>query len=135
MDCPRCNSPNRPTANFCVACGAPIQGRCTQCGFQNQPTAKFCENCGAGFEPDNGSIKPKGRDGVAGGTPPAGYTVAQRRRLTVMFCDLVDSTALSTRLDLEDYRDVIDAYHDCCARVVARFGGFVAQYMGDGVLV
>jgi class 3 adenylate cyclase/tetratricopeptide (TPR) repeat protein len=52
-----------------------------------------------------------------------------------MFCDLVDSTALSTRLDLEDYRDVIDAYHDCCARVVARFGGFVAQYMGDGVLV
>jgi class 3 adenylate cyclase len=135
MDCPRCNSENRPTANFCITCGAPIQDRCAQCGFQNPPTAKFCENCGASFEPGNGTVKPPGPDAVAGATPPAGYTVAQRRQLTVMFCDLVDSTALSTRLDPEDFRDVIDAYHDCCARVVARFGGFVAQYMGDGVLV
>ena len=52
-----------------------------------------------------------------------------------MFCDLVGSTALSTRLDPEDLRDVIAAYHKCAAAVVARFRGFVAKYMGDGVLV
>ena len=58
----------------------------------------------------------------------------ERRQLTVMFCDLVDSTALSTRLDPEDLRDVIRAYHDACARVVARYDGYVAKYLGDGVL-
>ena len=60
---------------------------------------------------------------------------AERRQLTVMFCDLVGSTALSTRLDPEDLREVIAAYHACAADVVTRFGGYVAKYMGDGVLV
>jgi class 3 adenylate cyclase len=60
---------------------------------------------------------------------------AERRQLTVMFCDLVGSTALSARLDPEDLRDVIGAYHTCVAEVVGRFEGFVAKYMGDGVLV
>src|SRR5207245_7652234 len=59
---------------------------------------------------------------------------AERRHLTVMFCDLVGSTALSARLDPEDMREVIGAYHRCCARVIGRGGGFVAKYMGDGVL-
>jgi class 3 adenylate cyclase len=51
-----------------------------------------------------------------------------------MFTDLVDSTALSTKLDLEDLRSVIGAYHKCVAETVARFNGFVTRYMGDGVL-
>jgi class 3 adenylate cyclase len=59
---------------------------------------------------------------------------AERRHLTIMFCDLVDSTALSARLDPEDLRAVIDGYHRCVAGVVERAGGFVAKYMGDGVL-
>ena len=59
---------------------------------------------------------------------------AERRQLTVMFCDLVGSTALSARLDPEDLRAVIGAYHRCVAAVIERSGGFVAKYMGDGVL-
>jgi class 3 adenylate cyclase len=59
---------------------------------------------------------------------------AERRQLTVMFCDLVGSTALSARLDPEDLRAVIGAYHRCVAKVIGRGGGFVAKYMGDGVL-
>ncbi len=59
---------------------------------------------------------------------------AERRQLTVMFCDLVGSTALSARLDPEDLRAVIGAYHRCVAAVIERAGGFVAKYMGDGVL-
>jgi class 3 adenylate cyclase/tetratricopeptide (TPR) repeat protein len=59
---------------------------------------------------------------------------AERRQLTVMFCDLVGSTALSAGLDPEDLRGIITAYHRCCAELVERNGGFVAKYMGDGVL-
>src|SRR5438552_14384993 len=60
---------------------------------------------------------------------------AERRQLTVMFCDLVGSTALSAQLDPEDLREVIAAYHRAIAETVAQFDGFVAKYMGDGVLV
>jgi class 3 adenylate cyclase/predicted ATPase len=59
---------------------------------------------------------------------------AERRQLTVMFCDLVGSTALSRSLDVEDLHDVIGAYHGCCAEAIKHEGGFVARYMGDGVL-
>jgi predicted ATPase/class 3 adenylate cyclase len=59
---------------------------------------------------------------------------AERRQLTVMFCDLVGSTALSGSLDPEDLRGIIGAYHRCCTEVIERNGGFVAKYMGDGVL-
>ena len=60
---------------------------------------------------------------------------AERRQLTVMFCDLVGSTELSARLDPEDLRDIIAAYHRAVAEIVAGFDGFVSRYMGDGVLV
>jgi class 3 adenylate cyclase len=60
---------------------------------------------------------------------------AERRQLTVMFCDLVGSTPLSTRFDPEDLREIVGAYHRCVADTVARFGGFVAKYMGDGVVI
>ena len=60
---------------------------------------------------------------------------AERRQVTVMFSDLVGSTALSARMDPEDLREVISAYQKCVAEAVQRFGGFVAKYMGDGVLV
>ena len=59
---------------------------------------------------------------------------ADRRQLTIMFCDLVGSTALSARLDPEDMRKIIAAYHRGCADVITGAGGFVAKYMGDGVL-
>ena len=60
---------------------------------------------------------------------------AERRQVTVMFSDLVGSTALSARMDPEDLREVISAYQKCVAETVQRFGGFVAKYMGDGVLI
>ena len=60
---------------------------------------------------------------------------AERRQITVMFSDLVGSTALSARMDPEDLREVIAAYQKCVADTVQRFGGFVAKYMGDGVLI
>jgi class 3 adenylate cyclase len=66
---------------------------------------------------------------------PAAAGEAERRQLTVMFCDLVGSTALSARFDPEDLREVIGAYQRCVVDTVARFAGFVAKYFGDGVLI
>src|SRR5271166_1998060 len=79
---------------------------------------------------------------IAGGNPSApaidvavpSVETAERRQLTVMFCDLVGSTAMSLRLDPEDMRGIIGAYHKCCATLIVSNGGFVAKYMGDGVL-
>jgi class 3 adenylate cyclase len=66
---------------------------------------------------------------------PKAQDSAERRHVTVMFSDLVGSTALSASMDPEDLREVISAYQKCVAEVVGRFGGFVAKYMGDGVLI
>ena len=65
--------------------------------------------------------------------PPGGE--AERRQLTVMFCDLVGSTALSGELDVEDYRELIRTFHDGCAEAVARYEGYLAKVLGDGLLV
>ena len=69
-------------------------------------------------------------------TPPTPLTPdAERRQLTVLFCDLVDSTPLASQLDPEDLREVVRAYQEVCAKVIARFEGHIAQYLGDGLLV
>jgi len=66
---------------------------------------------------------------------PAVPPEAERRQLTVMFCDLAGSTALSDRLDPEDLREVLRAYQQTCAEVIARYDGYIAKYIGDGLLV
>ena len=60
---------------------------------------------------------------------------AERRQLTVLFCDLVDSTRLARQFDPEDWRDIVRAYQQACAEVIQRFDGYIAQYLGDGLLV
>ena len=79
-------------------------------------------------------------DAPAGGQsdpniPSAGGAEAERRHLTVMFCDLVGSTTLAEQLDPEDLREVLRSYQDTCAGVVSRFEGYVAKYIGDGLLI
>ena len=77
-------------------------------------------------------------DAVLGDAASAGVPAraeGERRQLTVMFCDLVDSTSLSARLDPEDLREIIAAYHRAVAEIITRSGGFISRYMGDGVLV
>jgi class 3 adenylate cyclase len=119
---------NAATRRFCAQCGAVLPSPCPACGFENEPTARFCGGCG------------KSLGEVAAPAPtivpaPPRIDSAERRQLTVMFCDLVGSTALSSQLDPEDLREVIAAYHRAVAGVVAQLDGFVAKYMGDGVLV
>src|ERR1700693_1646258 len=77
---------------------------------------------------------PKLAPATAAPVTPQPHDAAERRQLTVMFCDLVGSTALSARLDPQDMREIGGAYHRSCAEQIAKAGGFVAKYMGDGVL-
>src|SRR5215469_4440154 len=87
---------------------------------------------GLGTEPPTGAQSATSATSASTAAPTID---AERRQLTVMFCDLVGSTPLSARLDPEDLRGVIGAYHRCVTKIVEGFGGFVARYMGDGVLV
>jgi class 3 adenylate cyclase len=72
---------------------------------------------------------------VSAAVPSAVFGGAERRQLTVRFCDLVGSTPLAARYDPEDLREIVGAYHRCVADTAGRFAGFVAKYMGDGVLI
>ena len=90
----------------------------------------------AALRADASGKAPSGADATT--TSPASVSPedrAERRQVTVMFSDLVGSTALSARMDPEDLREVISSYQKCVAETVGRFGGFVAKYMGDGVLI
>jgi class 3 adenylate cyclase len=116
---------------FCVACGAALPGRCPSCGSANPSGAKFCLECGQRLSALQAETVARPLTAHA---PSKAAASAERRQLTVMFCDLVGSTALSARLDPEDMRDIVGAYHRCCAEQITKVGGFVAKYMGDGVL-
>ena len=129
MRCPSCMAQNSENRRFCAQCGTPLPSACPACGFENEPTAKFCGGCGKLI----GEATSSALVGVP--TPPTPTDSAERRQLTVMFCDLVGSTALAYQLDPEDLREVIGAYQKCVADAINRYDGFVAKYMGDGILV
>src|SRR3989449_7316080 len=120
MQCPQCQSENLPDSVFCPQCGTKLERVCPQCQADNLLTSNFCRKCGT----------PLTRQ-----TPASSKAEAERRQLTVMFCDLVGSTALSEQLDPEKLREVVRAYQQVSAEVINRFEGHIAQYLGDGLLV
>jgi class 3 adenylate cyclase/tetratricopeptide (TPR) repeat protein len=127
-NCPRCGATLARGKKFCGDCGLPLPWRCAACGAENPAGKRFCGDCGTALL--HATPVPQGAETAAPATP-----VAERRHLTVMFADLVGSTELSARLDPEDLREVFAGYHGCVTGLVSRFGGFVARYVGDGVLV
>jgi predicted ATPase len=93
-------------------------------------TAPLSEHAPPPARPETEHTPPSDRPPAEPPTPDA-----ERRQLTVLFCDLVDSTVLASQLDLEEWREVVRAYQETCAKVIARFEGHIAQYLGDGLLV
>src|SRR6516164_6004576 len=126
MRCGQCGTENPPDRKFCGECGAPFVLRCPQCGKENVPPFRFCGECGATLDNAAGMK-------VAETAPPTS-TDGERRHLTVLFCDLVGSTEIAARLDPEEWREVVASYHRAAAEAITRFGGYVAQYLGDGVM-
>jgi len=127
---PRCNHEHFAGALLCGDCGETLAVGCPHCGVALPPSAKFCLECGQATKraAEGGETAPRAR--------PHGPGVAEeRRQLTVLFCDLVGSTDLAARLDPEDWREVLRSYQSRAREVVGGYGGHVAQYLGDGLLV
>jgi class 3 adenylate cyclase/energy-coupling factor transporter ATP-binding protein EcfA2 len=148
MQCLSCGGESAEGAKFCEECGTPFVRLCPSCGQQMRPTAKFCPECGTPLKARRKPVTAKRRKGVniSGQSPhPTARSTtvrlqtvaseAERRQLTVLFCDLVGSTALSAQLDPEDLRELVRAYQQVSAEVIARYDGHIAQYLGDGLLV
>jgi len=113
--CPSCGHRNRSERRYCAQCGGRLGEICSSCGTLNETGERFCGHCGASLT----------------GTAAEG----ERRQLTVLFCDLVGSTAIAEQLDPEDWREIAAQYQRAAAETVTNFGGHVAKYLGDGLLV
>src|SRR6201987_2254441 len=98
--------------------------RCSNCRSENPAGKRVCGDCGTPLE-EAARIRTIEWRGAAPG---------ERRHLTVLFCDLVNSTSIASQLDPEEWREVIASYHRTTAEVTTRFGGHVAHYLGDGVM-
>ncbi|WP_455365748.1 adenylate/guanylate cyclase domain-containing protein [Kaarinaea lacus] len=136
MQCTKCGFENPAGMKFCGQCAAALVPVCLHCKFENPPGFKFCGHCG---KPLSAPLKEVGTNrGKSPSTMPeplASHPQAERRQLTVLFCDVVGSAGLSEHIDPEDLRDNMGKYRDTCQEVVARFQGHIAQYLGDGILV
>src|SRR5262249_29768861 len=120
MHCPSCGFENPKDSKFCGQCAAALSRVCARCSFENPCEFAFCGRCGAA---------------LGGETQARTGPDADRRHLTVRFCDRVDSVGRSARLDPEDFREVTRQYQALCAKVIGDFGGHIGQYQGDGLLV
>ncbi|MEM7266428.1 MAG: adenylate/guanylate cyclase domain-containing protein, partial [Pseudomonadota bacterium] len=118
--CPHCTRLNPPSARFCEQCGVP-QLRCTACSAPISRDAHFCGQCG---------IPQADRSNWG---PSAGPR-AERRMLSVLMSDLVDFTGHTEALEQEALRELLREYHAVCDQAIRRYEGFVAQFLGDGVL-
>jgi class 3 adenylate cyclase/predicted ATPase len=131
MRCPSCDHDNRADRRFCAECGTALAAAlCRACGASNEPGEKFCGGCGERLQiPVPPSVA------MDAGEPEAALPTGERRQLTVLFCDMVGSTELAGRMDPEDWQEITAQYQRCAAGAVVRFGGHVAKYLGDGLLV
>jgi class 3 adenylate cyclase/predicted ATPase len=120
MRCSHCEFENPERTKFCGQCSTPLSRDCTRCGFENPPDFTFCGQCGTAL-----ATVPQGN------LPPE----AERRHLTVMFCDQVDSMDRSHRLDPEEFREITRQYQEVCAKIIGDFAGQIGQYQGEGLLV
>jgi class 3 adenylate cyclase/tetratricopeptide (TPR) repeat protein len=142
MRCSNCGAENHEGNRFCGDCGAALANRCGRCGADNPAGKRFCGDCGAALGAKGGSAPPtsasRAGSEVRAPREPRGAVSAadgERRHLTVLFSDLVGSTEIAAKLDAEDWREIAAQYQRTAAAAVTRFGGHVAKYLGDGLMV
>ena len=137
MICSTCRAENPGDAKFCVACAASLSLQCAECNQANPAHAKFCSNCAAPLKPGPAASEsiqaPKGHPAE----PQTAVSSAdgERRRVTVLFCDLVSSTEIAARLDPEEWHAIAAQYQRTSAAAAITAGGHVAKYLGDGLVV
>lgn len=121
-----------------MECGTRLSWNCPGCGSNNPGAASVCTQCGVALAASS-HPQPASTPAVSLQTTTSERErlvgQAERRQLTVMFCDLVGSTPLSEKLDPEEFHGVMEAYQNVCSEVVLAFGGHIAKYLGDGIVV
>jgi len=106
--------------------------RCANCGTESQEGKRFCADCGAALAPAASGGIPLGKTFVSESTR---LLKGERRHLTILFCDLVNSTGLAAERDPEEWQEIVAEYRRAAGRAILRLGGYVARYLGDGLLV
>lgn len=144
MLCPSCGAELLPSKAFCHVCGARVAAACPQCSAPIESGWAFCPDCGhslqaAAPEPpslDAGEVgaSPSPPSERGPGSAPAAPIAGERKQVTVLFCDLVGSTAIAEAMDPEEYRDLLDGYLKLAIREIDGMGGFVNQLAGDGFM-
>jgi class 3 adenylate cyclase/tetratricopeptide (TPR) repeat protein len=144
MKCPRCQQETPSDADFCPECGARLVVACDACGTANAPAHKFCKKCGQalGNAPGHGQARVQA-------VAPSSYTPkhlaekiltsksaleGERKQVTILFCDIVESTRLAERLDPERMHELMDRALRLMAEAVHRYEGTVNQFLGDGLM-
>ena len=128
MRCPSCESNNPDAAQFCATCGTALALTCAHCQAELTPGARFCISCG---RPVSRSDEPAAVEGTheAEASP-----LSERRRISVLFVDLVDFTALAETMDPEEVRSVQARYFEVARSIVATYGGTIEKFIGDAVM-
>ena len=117
MRCSRCQTENREGRKFCASCGTPLARAC-ECGYVNDATDRFCGGCGRPLEREAEAASPSEIDG-------------DRRPVAIMFCDLVGYTRLSSKLDPEEVRALLEQFFGVIDSIVERYGGTIDKHIGD----
>jgi class 3 adenylate cyclase len=127
MRCSNCSCENSAENNFCAQCGTSLARLCVNCGAANSAASNFCGNCGVAI-----TGTPVGKSAFGSRPAPESEVVGERRHLTVLFCDLVGSTAISAQLDPEKLRETLVGFLRTASEAITRFDGYPAKYLGDG---
>src|SRR5436190_945911 len=138
--CAACGTENRPDRKFCSQCGAGLALACAACGAANLPGERFCGECGRPLET---SAATQGSHSVDGGSPAvtapgaatgAAPSSAERRLVSVLFVDLVGSTAIAETRDAETVRELLGDWFETARAIIDRYGGTVEKFIGDAVM-
>ncbi|MGB2895766.1 MAG: adenylate/guanylate cyclase domain-containing protein, partial [Anaerolineales bacterium] len=143
MQCINCGTENAPEARFCSMCAHPLPQMCPKCQQENPPGARFCSACATPLhsseEPHNlerlddlRELAPKGLQEKIRKDPRG--LPGQRKSVTILFTDIVGSTAIAEKLDPEEWKEVVQGAHKIVSEAVYRYEGTIAQLLGDGVL-
>ena len=128
MRCPSCESNNPEAAQFCASCGSALAQACPHCGAELTPGARFCISCGKAVSAPREAAR---ADGSSDAEP---IPVSERRRISVLFVDLANFTALAESMDPEEVRSVQARYFEVARSIVATYGGTIEKFIGDAVM-
>jgi class 3 adenylate cyclase len=143
MRCTHCGAELISGKQFCHACGTRVASQCARCGAAVSASYRFCPDCGQRIGAEVHDVPPPAADERPGPRPLApvsdirtarGAIEGERKLVTVVFCDLVGSTAIAERLDPEDYHDLLDEYLEVAFAEIYRLDGIVNQLAGDGLM-